>query len=381
MDLPRTRAVLQQGIDQGLHLGGQLYVSLAGQIVADFAFGQASPGQSMRTDHLLLWMSAGKPITALAIAQLWEWNLLDLDDPVARHIPAFADRGKQNITIRHLLTHTSAFRGLASNWSNDSFAGIIQRLCQAPMEGSAIPGRYAAYSVAANWYILGELVRVLDGRPLEQFVRDEILLPAGMPDSWVGMDTPAYREYGQRIAIMYDTSKSGPRPQNWHSEAHCTNCRPGANARGPIRELGRFYEMLLNRGKLPQATIEHKTQIASRQTIEAMIARHRTGLLDHTFKHVIDWGLGFIINSAMYGPQTVPYGFGPYASRRTFGHGGAQSTAAFADPEHQLVVAFAFNGMPGEQHHDQRLRAVCAAIYEDLNLNHAPQQQHTQTPP
>ena len=82
----------------------------------------------------------------------------------------------------------------------------------------------------------------------------------------------------------------------------------------------------------------------------------------------MDWGLGIIIDSNRYGDDTVPYGYGRSSSPRTFGHGGSQSSIAFADPDCRLVVAAVFNGMPGEAKHDARMRAVLAALYEDLGL-------------
>ena len=59
---------------------------------------------------------------------------------------------------------------------------------------------------------------------------------------------------------------------------------------------------------------------------------------------------------------------GRHASPETFGHGGAQSSSAFADPKHRLVVACVFNGMPGEARHSDRVRDIFSAIYEDLNM-------------
>src|SRR5688572_27695965 len=85
-NLPRTRAALVQGMTEGLHVGAQVYVSLRGQPVADGVVGLARPGVPMTRDTLMLWMSATKPVAAVAIAQLWERGLLDLDDFVARHI-------------------------------------------------------------------------------------------------------------------------------------------------------------------------------------------------------------------------------------------------------------------------------------------------------
>src|SRR5438105_13794575 len=81
--LPRTLAAIERGMRQGLHIGAQLYVSLRGEVIADVAIGEAKRGVAMRPDTLMLWLSAGKPITAVAIGQLRERGLLDWDDRVA----------------------------------------------------------------------------------------------------------------------------------------------------------------------------------------------------------------------------------------------------------------------------------------------------------
>jgi CubicO group peptidase (beta-lactamase class C family) len=73
-------------------------------------------------------------------------------------------------------------------------------------------------------------------------------------------------------------------------------------------------------------------------------------------------------NSAHYGENPAPYGYGPHASPRAFGHGGVQSSIGFADPEFGLAVAWACNGQPGEPRHLLRNDAVNAALYEDLGL-------------
>ena len=133
--------------------------------------------------------------------------------------------------------------------------------------------------------------------------------------------------------------------------------------RGPIRELGRFYEMLLRGGK----TVDGRV-ILQPETIRAMTSRQREEKFDVTFQHMVDFGLGVIINSNRYGADTVPYGFGKYAGENSFGHGGAQSSIGFADPEYNLVVTAVANGLPGEEIHNQRFRELNSAIYEDLGL-------------
>jgi CubicO group peptidase (beta-lactamase class C family) len=129
-----------------------------------------------------------------------------------------------------------------------------------------------------------------------------------------------------------------------------------------MRDLGRFYAALAGGGALGGA------RILRPQTVEALFARHRTGLLDHTFGMVMDWGLGFIPNPAAYGDPTVPYAYGRHASRRACGHSGDRSSTAFADPAHGLAVALAVNGLPAEEAHQRRFRRLTAAVYEDLGL-------------
>ncbi len=82
---------------------------------------------------------------------------------------------------------------------------------------------------------------------------------------------------------------------------------------------------------------------------------------------MMDWGLGFTLDSKRYG-LPHPYGFGRHASDASFGHGGMQSSGAFADPDNDIVVAYYFNGMPGEAAHHKRSQSICAAIYEDLGV-------------
>lgn len=356
-----TRSQVERGIANGLHVGAQLYVAQGNAVLADWGVGDARAGVPMGADTLMMWMSACKPVAALAIAQLWEHGRLDLDDRVMTHIPEFGANGKDAITIRHILTHTAGFRGIAGEWERQAWGDVIAAVCDARLEPGWTPGRKAGYHVATSWYMLAELVRRLDGRPFPQYVREAIFEPLGMNDSWIGMPRERYRAYGDRVGLLHDTA--GPQPAAdsfWDTEDGAALCRPPGNGRGPIRELGRLYRMLLNKGTLDGV------RILSPQTVEAIVSPHRVGMYDHTFRHVMDWGLGFIVNSARYGRDTVPYGFGPHASDRAFGHSGHQSTVAFADPENDLVVALVCNGMPGEARHHVRMREILEAIYQDV---------------
>ncbi len=360
--LPRTQEGIESGIGEGLHLGAQIYVSLRGETVADAALGENRPGEPLTRDHLMLWLSSTKPIPAVAVAQLWERGLLELDDPVARHVPEFAANGKEGITLRHLLTHTAGIRMLDIGWPQRTWEEIVAKICAMKPEPRWVPGEKAGYHQASSWFILGEVVQRLSGRPFSAYVREEIFEPLGMSDSWIGMPRERYLSYKERgrIGSMWKTEGSEPQPHGWDSEERCVHPSPGGNGYGPLRELGRFYEMLLARGTL------NGRRVLLPQTVEAVTAVHRAGMMDATFKHMLDWGLGFIINSARYGAETVPYGYGHHASPRTFGHSGYRSSVTFGDPERGLAVALVFNGTPSNERHELRVRSVLDAAYEDL---------------
>jgi CubicO group peptidase (beta-lactamase class C family) len=364
--LPRTTEVLTDGMRSGLQIGAQVYVSRNADPIADFALGESRPGVAMTPDTVMLWLSCSKPIASVAIAQLWERGKLILDDPVARHIQEFAQNGKDAITIRHVLTHTTGIRWIETGWPKTPWNQIIERICAMRMERDWPPGKKAGYSAYVTWFLLGEIVRRLDGRDYARYVREEIFEPLAMNDSWIAMTAEVYQSYGTRLGIMQKTEGGKPTPLGLDTEEACTNARPSGSGHGPMRELARFYEMLLKSGEY------QGRRILSPQTVEALVARHRTGMYDQTFRHVIDWGLGFVVNSNLYGADTVPYGYGPHASPRTYGHGGSQSSISFADPEHGLAVAIVCNGTPGEEAHQRRMRAVVAAVYEDLDLSGEP---------
>ncbi len=315
----------------------------------------------MTADSIVLWLSAGKPIAATAILQLVERGKLALDDPVVRHVPEFAQHGKAAITIRQLLTHTGGFRW-APVEGTEPWDEIIARMAAARPEPGWTPGAKAGYHAYTSWFVLAEIIRRVDGRTFSDYVRQQIFLPLAMVDSWIGMPPEVYAAYGPRMAVMVHTDKLPPYPHRFASAAGAALCIPGANAHGPMHDLGHFYRMLLGGGELDG------TRVLTADSVRAMSTAQRVGMFDETFKHVIDWGLGLIVDSKKYGADTVPYGFGPYSSPRTFGHGGIQSSVGMADPDRELVVCASFNGMPGEAKHDIRLRRFLAAVYEDLGL-------------
>jgi CubicO group peptidase (beta-lactamase class C family) len=363
--VPRATAVLESGIDRGLHLGAQGFVWHAGETVTDLALGEARAGVPMTAESMVIWFSMTKPTVAVAVAQQWERGTLAPDDPVARYVPEFAQHGKDGITLRHLLTHTAGIRGgdqvtstagvperqsgLPGYWDE-----IVAGICAVEREEGWQPGERAGYHLTCGMTMLAEVVRRVDGRPFEQYVREEVFLPLGMDDCWVGMPKEHHAAYGGRIGTMHDTQGEAPVALDaLDGDDTMAQCVPGGGGRGPMRQLARLYRALLAGGELDGA------RVLSPQTVTAITARHRVGLFDETFHCRCDWGLGFAVDN---------YAMGRHASPRAFGHGGALSAYAFADPEHDLVVAVQTNGMCASDDHYHRLDDVMTAIYVDLGI-------------
>ncbi len=392
-DFPKLRRTIEDGIAIGLHIGAVVHVRHQGQVVADFAIGAADidPFRPLRVDQQMLWLSAGKPLTAIAVGILNDRGRVDFEAPVIDYIPDFGRHGKEGITIRNLMTHTHAYKPPRLDWPRMSREAIIEQICDAqPLEGET-PGQYAAYDPQSTWYLLSEIVTLAAGRPNHEFVKDEVLTPLGCDTASIGMnaeDWTAARDAG-RLAVLHDTTSSAREridltaaaagkplagdpaidhahhPSRWvgddaqRAAAH----NPGGGSLGRAADLSAVYQCLLDAGKTPDGSYLLRTE-----TVEQMTRRQRIGLKDNSFGQVIDWGLGFLVNSLHYGSPAVPYSYGRHASEDTFGHGGMQSSSGFADPVHEIAAAIIFNGLPGEPKHQKRILDANSALYEDLEI-------------
>lgn len=363
---PNASELIRRGIESRLHLGAQVYVSLNGRPVIDDAVGEAATGKPLTPEHLVPWRSAGKPITAAAILKLCKAGRLSIDQPVAEIIPRYASGGKAHITLQHLLTHTVLLApaptdefAISQMSARPAWDDVIHSICDTPLRSGWNVETQAAYEPTRSWFVLGEVLRVVDGRPFADIVRDDWLTPLGMQHAATFVDRRLLIDKSERIAPLYNRTPRGMEPITTRPADFPS---PGASFLGPMRELGRFYEMLLMNGKT------NGTQILAPDTVAAMTKRRRIGRFDETFRHIIDFGLGVICDSNQYGLDTVPYGFGRHCSPRAFGHGGAQMAIAFADSEHGLVAAVAFNSTPGEPAHQRRVREFLSQLYVDLGL-------------
>lgn len=357
--MPKTRAVLLRGLEHGLHLGAQLYVAHDGRTAADFGVGEAKAGVPMTADTLMTWYSSTKPLTSMCVGQCWERGRVELDAPVATYIPEFAANGKDKITLRHVLTHTSGFPNadLAVRFRRP-WAEVIAAICAAKPEDGWEIGRHAQYHPTAGMQILGEIVARVSGMPFERYIRKELFEPLGMKDSWVGMPADVFKGYGDRMGTMMNTDGAKPEPAEHYKDigvqGWATQCVPGGNGHGPMRELARFYAMMLGGGELAGK------RVLAAKTVAEFTKVHRPDAPNFKAKgNAAAWGLGISRQRAVGGV---------HCSEGTFGHGGSLSSLAFCDPGKRVVAAFVCNGRPKQADHAARVREITAAIYEDLGL-------------
>lgn len=360
---PRTSRVVFDGIERRWHHGMQIYLSVQGEPIVNVAVGDAAPGVELSSATLMLWLSSGKPITAAAILRLVDSGELRLDQPACDIVPEFGAMGKQQVTLRQILTHSVGLRPVNVGWPEKSWDEIVAKVCATGIRAGWQPGHQGAYDPHRTWFILGEILQRVYQRSVAEVLRSEVLEPLGMLDTWLAIPESQLARLMPRVGVMFSRQAEELVPTVAHEPQVITRGSPGSSLRGPASDLGKFYEMLLRQGERPDGL-----RFLSERTSLDMRARQREGFFDDTFQHRVDFGLGLIINSNRYGWETVPYGFGPFAGDDAFGHGGSQSSIGFADPQHQLVVVAIANGSPGEAHHQERNRALTQAIYEDLGL-------------
>jgi len=357
MDLSAVVELLERRRDEGWHTCAQVYVSIGGEVLLDEAVGETRPGRAEQTDDVMLWYSAGKPLTTVAVLQLWERGRLALDDRVASFLPGWGE-GKERCTLRHVLTHTGGFPmwGDAGYDRDVSFAESLAATVAAPAQWA--PGTVAAYHAASGWRVLGGVVEAVDGRPIERYLAEEVCGPVGMTSSSLGIPLAVQAELGDRIVPVVWTGHQFPtrdadggvrmvpyKIDRWHNEPwHVAKIEPGGGMRGPARELGRFYEALLGDGPT----------LLEPRTVEVMTAIHRYGMKDRTFGFDIPWGLG------------VQRQFTGGPGRRAFGHGGMASSRGLADPELGLVLVVIANGLAGFFDAEQRNLEITDAVYSAL---------------
>jgi CubicO group peptidase (beta-lactamase class C family) len=176
------RHELEQFLDAGDELGASIVVDLDGEVAVDLWGGCTDEARTRpwQRDTITNVWSSTKTVTSLAALMLVDRGDLDVDAPVARYWPEFAAAGKQDVLVRHLLSHTSGVSGLEQPATiedlYDSDKAAARFAAQAAWWE---PGTASGYHALNFGNLIGEVVRRITGTPLKQFVADEIAGPLG----------------------------------------------------------------------------------------------------------------------------------------------------------------------------------------------------------
>ncbi len=349
--------------DRG-EVGAAVCVYHNGCVVADLWGGLADPltGRPWSRDSLVCMMSVGKGVAAMCLYRLIDQGRLDIDAPVARYWPAFAQGGKADVTVDQLM---SGFAGLlyadaAPDGSLLDWDIVIDALeRQAPLWP---PGTQGAYHSATAPFLFGELVRKVDGRDIATFFREEFAEPLGL-DYAFGLNDEqnaraaplqAVAENPTQQAMRDPSTKLGrawrllPKDPDAHNSlAYRRNpCR----GHGAPRAVAKLYAALSMGGQVDGI------QVFSPETIQtARTARWDgvCGMTDRWFAY----GLGIMLNRplAYMGPN-------PDA----FGQPGVGGALGFADPENGVAFAYGGNALSSQPGIGERCRALIDAVYASL---------------
>ena len=319
--------------------GAALAVYWRGELALDLVGGYADTqsGELVDSSSLFPLFSGTKPFGAVALWQQIERGKLALDDRVADYWPAFGANGKEEVLVRHILSHRGGFPTTPPElevrlWGNGE---TVNRAIES-MPLSYPPGTVPAYHFVTQHWVIAELIRRLDGRSFDAYVADEITRPLGMWDTFVGV--PATREC--QVVKLHATDGADELGLAALREARSVSFHqmviPGASGVSTARDMARFYAAIAAGGGLGGVNI------LKPDTVDRMMRIEIDGDIDVTFDAPVRRGLGFELGGITDPRRHWP---GATSTEQTFWHGGMGSSVSWADRDTGLAMAFASNGI------------------------------------
>ncbi|GAB3641154.1 serine hydrolase domain-containing protein [Spirosoma arcticum] len=386
--LQRLDAFLQGLVDQGIAPNAVTFVAHRGQVVHYKAFGYSNLAKKtpLKRDDIYRIASQSKAITTTTLMTLFEEGKFVLDDPISQYIPAFKEPtvlvsydkkdptggnfqtrpAKGEITIRHLLSHNAGLPyehpldkrpefavPFFNSIKSDKLEDVINKLAKRPLlrdPGTDSTG--AGFTYGLNTDIIGRLVEVLSGQSLDAAMRERVLNPLGMSDTYFYL--PANK--ASRLVELY-TKTDGPLTlhenadyRNFAVSGAKTYFSGGAGLVSTAEDYARFCQMLLNGGTF------NNRRILGRKTIE-MMTRNQIGAAE-VWDRGDKFGLGFqlITEKSHYGDQATP---GAYT------WGGMYCSEFTIDPKEELIMLIFTNVQP-YSYYTNFVRKFRTAVYQAL---------------
>lgn len=356
--LMRIDQMITQAMDENQIPGAVALVARNGTIVYHKAFGMADKedNRPFKKDDIFRIASQTKAITSTAVMMLWEEARFRLDDPISKWIPEFKNAtvldtmyedgtyktipADREITIRHLITHTSGLgygvidgdprfkkmyddAGITDLFTtkNIPIGESVKKLAKLPLHHN--PGEKFTYSEGLD--VLGYFVELVSGMPFDEFLRTRIFDPLGMNDTWFYLPSAKYdrlvtiQKKENKDWINYPTTFYDP---DYPIKGAKVFFSGGAGLSSTAKDYATFLQMYLNEGEL------NGIRLLSRTTARFMMANQIGDLLGDSGSY---YGLAFGV------VDQKGEDMGGNGSKGTFDWGGYFNTQYFADPKENLI--------------------------------------------
>jgi CubicO group peptidase (beta-lactamase class C family) len=376
--LARIDAHFRRYVDDGRLAGWQIAIGRHGKVVHHSTAGHADMAADLPVAADTIWriFSMTKPITAVLALQLWEEGAFELNDPVAKYIPSFGhtkvwrggsttspvlDPQVEPMRLWQLFAHTSGltygfmyhhpvdelYRRAGFEWGlpkDCDLAGVCDALAGLPLLFQ--PGTEWNYSMGLD--VLGRVLEVVSGQPLDVLLHERLLGPLGMHDTTWSVPEANHGRVARLYGAHPATGSAVPLDVAGTAALHPPQAfLGGGGLQSTAYDYQRFVQMLANEGELDGV------RILSPRTVRYMASNHLPGNADLTqfgrplFSETAFDGVGFGLGvSVSLDPvkARVPGNPGEFA------WGGAASTAFWVDPVDHLTVTFFTQLLPSSTH-------------------------------
>jgi CubicO group peptidase (beta-lactamase class C family) len=396
--LGRISKAMRRYIENGSVRGISTMVLRKGDLVhaEQLGYRDAEAGLEMTSDTIFRIYSMTKPVVSTALMMLFEEGLFQLEDPVAKYIPAFGstkvltdDGGLKDqirpMAVSELLTHTS---GLTYDFMEDNLAGqlyrkarimndalvslenVIEALATIPLASQ--PGSRWHYSVGID--VAARLVEVLSGKPLRIFLKERIFEPLGMVDTDFGVDNCDLDRLSAMYGLpdLFGRDHTGSKlaeaaiagfneridvSQTYPAGSPEVFARGGIGLFSTIGDYANFAQMLLEGGRL------NGYRLIGRKTLELMHTNHLPReLLPWEILGQDNRGFGFGLGSRVMMDVAASGGPGSFGE---YGWMGAAKTYYWVDPSEDLVGLFMSQCMTGVESPEKAFRALVYQAIDD----------------
>jgi CubicO group peptidase (beta-lactamase class C family) len=356
--LDRIDNMLKQSLKENTIPGAVALIARNGKIVFHEAYGNADAnGKKLQKDAIFRIASQSKAITSTAVMMLWEEGKFQLDDPISKYIPEFKDPvvlarfryadttftsrpAKKEITIRHLLTHTSGLgygvidgdermkmlyhkAGTTDLFTTEpvTIKEVVLKLAKLPLHHD--PGEKFTYSMGLD--VLGYLIEVVSGMSFEDYLQKHLFEPLGMDDT--GFYLPAGKA-DRLVAIQHKVNNQWENypntfyDVNYPIEGSKSFFSGGAGLSSTAEDYAAFLQMYLNGGVI------NGKRFLSRTTIATIMANQTMDLYGGGDQY---YGLAFGVTTEQGQAK------GGLGSPGTFVWGGYFNTQYFADPKEKII--------------------------------------------